>query len=253
MNAVDTFRSKSSGIVARLLGDFPIRHDDAFAIVGNGPGHESNGTTDLQEIAPTVKGSRGGWGWFQWTGPRRRAFEAYCKRNRLDPASDEANYRWLFLELKGTEAKALPPTLAADTLDNKVVAFEESFLRAGVKHYASRRQWALIAKKQWAVDGQEPAPMPAERKKAILVDEADAIEKRASSDFGNATRNGTGGGVATTAGGLAHGNGVPWADLLLFGLGITMIGVAVWLILRARNGAHASARLHFEANKAGAS
>lgn len=250
MNAVDTFRSKSSGIVARLLGDFAIRQDDAFAIVGNG-GHESNGFTDLQEINPTVKGSRGGWGMFQWTGPRRRAFEAYCARNKLDPASDEANYAWLFLELKGSEAKALPRTLAADTLNDKVVAFEETFLRAGVKHYASRQQWAVIAKRQWAVDGQEPAPMPIERKKAILVDEADAIEKRASGDMANGARSGGGGLVAGGGGAVAGGNGVPWADLLLFGLGAVMVGVAVWLILQARGGARASARLHFEAQQGG--
>ena len=30
MNAVDTFRSKSSGIVARLLGDFPIQPEPTF-------------------------------------------------------------------------------------------------------------------------------------------------------------------------------------------------------------------------------
>lgn len=247
MNAVDTFRSKSSGIVARLLGDFAIRQDDAFAIVGNG-GHESNGFTDLQELSPTVKGSRGGWGIFQWTGPRRRAFEAYCVRNRLDPASDEANYAWLFLELKGSEAKALPRTVAAATLDDKVVAFEESFLRSGVKHYPSRKQWAAIARKQWAVDGQEPAPMPAARKKAILVDEADAIESRASGDLARGAQSGGGGLVAGGGGALTH-DAVPWADLLLFGLGAVMVGVAVWLILRARSGAQASARLLHEAGK----
>lgn len=248
MNAVDTFRSKSSGIVARLLGDFPIRHDDCFAIVGNG-GHESNGTTDLQEIAPTVKGSRGGWGWFQWTGPRRRAFEAYCTRNKLDPASDEANYAWLFLELKGSEAKALPRTLAAGTLAEKVVAFEQAFLRAGVKHYPSRYEWALVAARQWAVDGREPAPMPASRKKAILDDEAEAIEKRASTDMANGARSGGGGLVAGGSPVVTH-DAVPWADLLLIGLGAVMVGVAVWLILRARKGARVSAALLHEARKA---
>jgi len=248
MNAVDTFRSKSSGIVARLLGDFPIQHDVAFAIVGNGPGHESNGTTALQEIKPTVKGSRGGWGWFQWTGPRRKAFEAYCARNMLDPASDEANYAWLFIELKGSEAKALPRTAAASSLDDMVEAFELSYLRAGVKHYESRKIWARIARDEWERSGREPAPMPATRKKAILVDEAGAIEARASKDLANGARSGGGGLVAGGSGVVAH-DAFPWSDLLLFGLAAVMVGAALWLILRARNGARTSAALHFEANK----
>lgn len=251
MNAVDTFRSKSSGIVAQLLGDFPMQAEDGFAIAGN-LGHECNGFTTLQEIAPTVKGSRGGFGWAQWTGPRRRAYEAYCERNRLDPASDEANYAWLFLELKGSEAKAMPPTLAARGLDDKVVVFERGFLRAGVKHYASRKQWAAIARKEWAISGQEPAPMPATRKKAILVDEAGAIEKRASADMANGARGGGGGLLAGGGGAVVDQASFPWADLLLFGLGAVMVGVAIWLVLRARKGARASAALHFEANKLGA-
>jgi len=248
MNAIDTFRSKSSGIVANLLGDFPMNHQDAFAIVGNG-GHESYGFTDLQELKPTVKGSRGGWGWYQWTAARRRAFEAYCARNRLDPASDEANYAWLFLELKGAEAKALPRTLAADTLDDKVEAFERAYLRAGIKHYDSRKLWAKLAQKEWALSGREPAPMPAARKKAVLVDEAGATEKRASTDMANGARSG-GGGLVTGGGGVVAHDAIPWADLLLFGLGAVMVGVAVWLILRARKGARVSAALLHEAGKA---
>ena len=62
-------------------------------------------------------------------------------------------------------------------LDDKVVVFEKTYLRAGVKHYPSRKQWARIARQEWARSGQEPAPMPAERKKDILVDEADPGEK----------------------------------------------------------------------------
>ena len=90
MNAEATFRAKAPGIMAKLLSDFPIEKLAAAAIVGN-LGHESAGLATLQEIKPTVAGSRGGYGWAQWTGPRRRAFEAYCKRNGKDPASDDAN------------------------------------------------------------------------------------------------------------------------------------------------------------------
>src|SRR5690606_15608355 len=103
----ETFRAKAPGVMQLLMSDFGLNDQSAAAIVGN-LGHESNGFATLQEIKPVVKGSRGGWGWAQWTGPRRKEFEAYCKRNSLDPASDKANYGFLFVELTSTEAKALP-------------------------------------------------------------------------------------------------------------------------------------------------
>lgn len=128
-----------------LLQDFPMLTVlDAAAVFGNA-GHESKGLTDDQEDKPVVRGSRGGLNWMQWTGPRRRAFEAYCNRNSLDANSDEAAYKWLFVELKGEESKAIPALLSAKTLDEKVVAFEKAFLRAGVKHYPSRKEWAARA------------------------------------------------------------------------------------------------------------
>src|SRR6187551_924724 len=101
-NAEQVFRAKAPGIMAKLITDFPITPLDAAAIVGNA-GHESGGLVTLQEIKPMVAGSRGGWGWMQWTGPRRRAFEAWCAKHGKNSASDEANYAWLFLELKGIE------------------------------------------------------------------------------------------------------------------------------------------------------
>lgn len=227
MNAEQTFRSKSSGIVARLMGDFPIVSVDGIAVVGN-LGHECNGFTALQEVSPTVKGSRGGFGWAQWTGPRRRAFEAYCKRNHLDPASDQANYAWLFLELKGSEAGAITALLKAADRNAKVVAFEKAFLRAGVKHYPSRQQWAAIAADEWAKSGQAPAPMPAERKRDLLVDEAQATKTRATKAGQQAA--GAGGGSAMTgAGAQAHLDGGFVADLVLTGLAVAFVAAAAWL------------------------
>ena len=39
----------------------------------------------------------------------------------------------------------MPEQLKATTLEAKVIAFEKAFLRAGVKHYPSRQQWAKVA------------------------------------------------------------------------------------------------------------
>lgn len=165
LNAEQTFRAKAPAIMAQLQSDFPIGVEDAAAILGN-LGHESAGLTILQEIMPTVTGSKGGYGWPQWTGPRRRAYEAYCARTGKDPASDEANYAYLFIELKGIEGSekaAIGKTVAAKGLDAKVEAFELAFLRAGVKHYPSRKQWAKIALDAWQVAGKpaaKPQPQP---------------------------------------------------------------------------------------------
>ena len=161
MNAEEHFRSVAPAYMRRLLSDFPqLTGQDACAVFGN-LGYESLGFTKLQEMKPTVAGSRGGYGWAQWTGPRRRAYEAYCARTGKDPASDEANYAYLFIELKGiegTESGAVNKVAAAVGLEAKVVAFEKAFLRAGVKNYDKRLAWAKIAVD--ALREAEEAPIP---------------------------------------------------------------------------------------------
>ena len=155
------FRSIAPHYMRLFMQDFGASELDAAAVFGNA-GHESAGFTKLQEMRPTVKGSRGGWGWFQWTGPRRVAFEAYCKRHGFDPASDEANYKWLFIELTTTEKDAIAKLKAAGTLEAKVKAFELAYERAGVKHYPSRNQWAQIALDALGATTPVEADLPSE-------------------------------------------------------------------------------------------
>ncbi|MCG5029758.1 phage tail tip lysozyme, partial [[Ruminococcus] torques] len=71
------FRTLAPRIMRDLLAEarFGFSRDDVAAIVGN-LAHETLGFTKMQEMAPTVRGSRGGYGWAQWTGQRRVAFEA---------------------------------------------------------------------------------------------------------------------------------------------------------------------------------
>src|SRR3990167_830331 len=148
------FTNKAPYIMADLMREFDMSKEDAAAILGN-LGHESAGFTKLQEIKPTVPGSKGGTGWAQWTGPRRRAFEAWCKANKLKPSSDEANYGYLVVELRGPEKAAIPATKKAKGLAAKVRAFELNFERAGVKHYQSRTKYAADALEAYmAVAGQ---------------------------------------------------------------------------------------------------
>lgn len=170
------FRATAPAYMRKLVADFPtLDLQDAAAIFGN-LGHESLGFTKLQEISPTVKGSKGGYGWAQWTGPRRRAFEAWCKKHGKDPAADATNYAYLYLELKGlegTEGGAVGKVAAAVGLEAKVIAFERAYLRAGVKHDNSRLAWARIAAD--AVRASEPvspAPTPLPRPKPVPAEPA---------------------------------------------------------------------------------
>lgn len=159
------FTEKAPWVMNLLRADFDLTVEEAAAILGN-IGHECAGFVKFQEQKPTVPGSRGGFGWCQWTGPRRVAFEAYCKRNGLDPFSDKANYGFLFTELKGTEKAAIPALKKATGLEGKVAAFERSFERAGVINMPSRMRYANQALAAWKIkqDARPPypvAPVPA--------------------------------------------------------------------------------------------
>lgn len=134
--------------IALLMKDFNLSVEDAAAIVGNA-GHESGGFKSLQEIKPLVPGSKGGYGIMQWTGPRRREYEAYCKRNNLNPADMMTNYKFLYVELKGPEGKVIAPLKQAKGLDAKVEVFSNKFLRPGIPHMDSRKVWARRALEAW--------------------------------------------------------------------------------------------------------
>lgn len=164
--AQDLFISKAPKYMALFMADFAASLDDAAAVFGNF-GHECAGFTAMQEINPTVAGSRGGYGWPMWTGPRRRAYEAYCKKHGKNPASDEANYAYIFVELKGPEKHAIGKLKAARTLSAKVKAFELAYERAGVKHYASRETWAGIAKQAYLDWSKKPTGKPASAQQPV--------------------------------------------------------------------------------------
>lgn len=127
------------------MSDFHCSLDDAAAAFGNF-GHESLGFTVLQEQKPVIEGSAGGYGWPQWTGPRRRNYLSYCERNKKDPAADASNYAYIFVELNGRYSYAIERLKRAKTLSAKVKAFELAYEGAGVKHYESRNRWAEIAR-----------------------------------------------------------------------------------------------------------
>ncbi len=132
------FESKAVVVMGDLMRDFDLGLEDTAAILGN-IGHECAGFEQLSQIGGTA------YGWVQWDGVRRKAYFAWCAKNALDKASDEANYGYLVEELRTTEKHALDALAGAVGLDAKTVAFERSFERSGKKHDESRQKYARRA------------------------------------------------------------------------------------------------------------
>lgn len=128
-------------LMTGLMADYGLTREQAAGFVGN-LAHESGGFRSLQEIAPVVKGSRGGYGYAQWTGPRRRQFEAWSAQNGLDPASYDANYGFLRHELSGPEGAVLGKLKGAQSVEDATRVVSDTFLRPGIPHMGSRVQWA---------------------------------------------------------------------------------------------------------------
>lgn len=137
------FNEKAPAIMARLQKDFGLSREQAAGIVGNF-GHETGGFKHHQEINP-IGGGRGGIGWPQWTGSRRRAYEAWSKQRGLDPRSDEANYGFLSHELRTSHAGALAAVRRQSTPEGAMREFERTFEGSGVKAWGSRMAWTRRA------------------------------------------------------------------------------------------------------------
>lgn len=114
--------------VRKLMAEFGLTAEQAAGIVGN-LAYESNGFQTLQEISPN--GGRGGFGAAQWTGPRRRAFEAWCKLHGLEPESDEANYGYLLAELHGDYRGTIDALKKTKTDADAVFSVGQTYERPG--------------------------------------------------------------------------------------------------------------------------
>lgn len=125
-------------LAEQLMRDYGLSPAAAAGFAGN-LAHESGNFKTLQEISPAVKGSRGGFGWAQWTGPRRRQFESWSATNNLDPASREANYGFLKHELSDTpEGGVLAALRGVDDVPTATKIVSDKFLRPGIPHMSSR-------------------------------------------------------------------------------------------------------------------
>ena len=119
--AQEPFAAACRRLGPRLMRDLGLSELQAAGLLGN-LGRETGGFRHLQEVAPAVPGSRGGWGLAQWTGSRRVAMETWCRARGLDPADPEAGYGYLCAELRGPDLGHHGP--AARQGDDHAVLFE---------------------------------------------------------------------------------------------------------------------------------
>lgn len=99
---------------------------------------ESGLNAGINEIAPTVPGSRGGFGLYQLTGPRRTAYEAYAQGQGLPLDNVDAQLDFLMSELSGPEAAANKAIMAAPDTGTAAAAIVNQFLRPAEEHRARR-------------------------------------------------------------------------------------------------------------------
>ena len=120
------------GLVARGL---PEHVADGFVLNMQ---DESGLNPGINEIAPLVPGSRGGFGLYQLTGPRRVAYEQFAQQRGVDPADVDAQLDFLVAELQGPESAAAREILSTQDTGSAAAAIVNKFLRPSEEHRASR-------------------------------------------------------------------------------------------------------------------
>lgn len=99
---------------------------------------ESGLNPGINEANPTVPGSRGGFGLYQLTGPRRVAYEKFASERGVDPSDVDAQLDFLKYELDGPEANAAKSILSAPDSATAAQAIVKNFLRPAPEHLQSR-------------------------------------------------------------------------------------------------------------------
>lgn len=100
---------------------------------------ESGLNPGINEQNPLVEGSRGGFGLYQLTGPRRVAFENFAQQRGTSYDDVDAQLDFLMGELDGSESRAAQQIFGAETAGQAGALIVEHFLRPAEEHMVSRR------------------------------------------------------------------------------------------------------------------
>lgn len=133
------------GLIQRGI---PEHVADAFILNAR---DESGLRTDINEIAPLVPGSRGGFGLMQWTGPRRRALEAFAAQRGTDVSDLNTQLDFLVTELQGPEARAGQAIMSSKDTPTAAAAIVNEFLRPAEQHRV-RREASYLGQAQGGSD-----------------------------------------------------------------------------------------------------
>ena len=160
-DASHTWEERGGWVVKRLAADFNLQPFQAAGIVGN-LGFESAGFTKLHEVRQPE--GYGGYGWAQWTWPRRLKFLYYAQSLVLDWRSDEANYGYLVAELRGSQRNTIVQVGATTDLARAVWSVGQTYERPGgtsgsnLPGYDGRLKYARRALA--GAGAVEPLPLP---------------------------------------------------------------------------------------------
>ena len=99
---------------------------------------ESRLDPGINEIAPLVPGSRGGFGLNQWTGPRRRALEAEAAARGVPVNDLDFQLDFTLSELQGPESSAWNRLQQARDAEEAARLYSDHFLRPGIPHMQNR-------------------------------------------------------------------------------------------------------------------
>ena len=92
----------------------------------------------INEVSPTVKGSRGGFGLYQLTGPRRVSYDQYAAEQGIDTSNpmeqEDAQLQFLFNELSGEESSAWETIQTAPNAGTAAAYVAKYFLRPSEEH-----------------------------------------------------------------------------------------------------------------------
>lgn len=99
---------------------------------------ESGLDPGINERNPIVPGSRGGFGLYQLTGPRRRAYEQFAQHRGVDPSDIDAQLDFMMTELQGPESSAAQAIFSAPDTGQAAAAIVNQFLRPAEQHRRNR-------------------------------------------------------------------------------------------------------------------
>lgn len=117
---------------------------------------ESRLDPGINEIAPLVEGSRGGYGLNQWTGPRRVQYEQFAAQRGAAPDDLDTQLDFTLWELQNTERGAWNALQGAGDAREAARIYSERFLRPGIPHMDRRLAYADQFSGQNALAGYAP-------------------------------------------------------------------------------------------------